>query len=134
MGSTIPFLNEYERVLVREIINDRKVVATHLFSFHQIVKNPLDESRQKKFGFGFALMNDNKITYFRIQDHLRNMGWGRQALKRLIEHLKGKYGWQPDDLDLDIVELPETDDPDRFKRMFKSVIAEIQPKKKKDCH
>ncbi len=120
-----PFLNEYERVLARKIINDRKAVVTHLFSFHLIVKNPLDESQQKKFSFGFALMNDNKITYFRIQDHLRNMGLGRQALKRLIEHLKGKYGLQPEELDLDIVVLPGTE-PGRFKRMFKSVIAKIR--------
>ena len=141
------FLNEYERLLVRQIINIRKVFPTHLFSFHLMVKNPLDESQQKRFGFGFVLMNEEKIAYFRIQDHLRDMGLGRIALKELIIHIQDRYKLKPEDLkknikldeealkkyksrleaeklDLYDKELQKTD-PDMFKQMLSSVIAEL---------
>jgi hypothetical protein len=35
--------------------------------------------------FGFALGSRKKIVYMRVQDHLRNMGLGQRALKRMIE-------------------------------------------------
>jgi len=141
------FLNEYERLLVKKLINTKEVSATHLFSFHLMVKDPLDESQQKKFGFGFALMNEKKIAYFRIQDHLRDMGLGRIALKELIIHIqepyklkpeilkqdikldekaleKYKYGLEDKKLDLYDKEFQKTD-PNMFKQMLSSVISEL---------
>ncbi len=48
--------------------------------------NPLNSDECKKFGFGFALTDsENKIFYFRVQDHLRRMGLGRKALLRLMQ-------------------------------------------------
>ena len=142
------FLNEYELLLLREIINIKKVAATHLFSFYLMVKNPLDESQQKRFDFGFGLMNDKKIAYFRIQDHLRGMGLGRQALKKLAIHIQEKYNLNPKDLTIQVKldkdalknykyrkdaekpdlfdkELQKTD-PDKFEQMLSSVIIEIR--------
>jgi hypothetical protein len=36
-----------------------------------------------RFTFGFAVILDNEFVMFRIQDHLRKMGLGRQALRVL---------------------------------------------------
>ncbi|MEO8158090.1 MAG: hypothetical protein ABI648_09865 [Betaproteobacteria bacterium] len=40
------------------------------------------------FPVGLALTRGGAIVFFRIQDHLRNMGLGRQALERLFETYK----------------------------------------------
>ena len=37
------------------------------------------------FTFGFALGSRKKIVYMRVQDHLRKMGLGQRALKRMME-------------------------------------------------
>jgi hypothetical protein len=50
------------------------------------VTDPIDQRNHKTFHFGFALVDaDNKIIYFRVQDHLRKMGLGRKALKKLVD-------------------------------------------------
>ncbi len=35
------------------------------------------------FTFGFALVTNGQLVYLRVQDHLRNMGLGRQALRAM---------------------------------------------------
>jgi hypothetical protein len=37
------------------------------------------------FGFGFALASGKKIVYMRVQDHLRKMGLGQRALRRMMQ-------------------------------------------------
>lgn len=54
------------------------------------------------YTFGIALVKDANIVFFRIQDHLRRMGLGRQAMRALVEQklVKGARiprsygGWQ----------------------------------------
>ena len=93
-------------------------------------------------------MNDKKIVYFRIQDHLRGMGLGRQALKKLAIHIQEKYNLNLKDLTIQVKldkdalknykyrkdaekpdlfdkELQKTD-PDKFEQMLSSVIIEIR--------
>jgi hypothetical protein len=48
------------------------------------------------FTFGFALGLGKKIVYMRVQDHLRKMGLGQRALKRLMEADLGYTDLQPE--------------------------------------
>lgn len=42
-----------------------------------------------RFHFGFALLVDGRLSYFRIQDHLRRMGLAREAMNLLLAKKPG---------------------------------------------
>lgn len=53
-----------------------------------------------RFHFGFAVLSDNRLLYFRIQDHLRRMGLARQAMALLSAQVPAmevelQAWWQP---------------------------------------
>ena len=76
------------------------------------------KSAALEFTCGFALASEDKLVYFRVQDHLRRMGLAREALKAVCA--KGKY--------LNIAEHAQTDTPEdmeRFRSLLKSVLREI---------
>jgi hypothetical protein len=41
-----------------------------------------------RFNFGFAVVYENRLVLFRVQDHLRKMGLARQALRALVHQHK----------------------------------------------
>ena len=61
--------------------------------------------------FGFALGSRKKIVYMRVQDHLRKMGLGQRALKRMMEPDLGYTELQPE-------VSAETPDAQTFRRLF----------------
>jgi hypothetical protein len=63
-------------------------VPRHCYGFYLTVQNPLAQAGGIRFCFGFALTVASKdtiqIDYFRVQDHLRQMGLGRQAMEKFV--------------------------------------------------
>lgn len=51
----------------------------------------LDEQFGFPVGYAVCIRNSSEITLFRIQDHLRKMGLGRQGLKALIQHRQDNH-------------------------------------------
>ncbi|HEX8984764.1 MAG TPA: patatin-like phospholipase family protein [Bryobacteraceae bacterium] len=49
------------------------------------ISDPGDPTRTLRFPVGFALATGRRLVYFRIQNHLRRMGLGRDALAQLID-------------------------------------------------
>ena len=79
-------LNPFEQKIVENFKREKDYRFKTIFLFKLKVTDPIDQRNHKTFHFGFALVNDeNKIIFFRIQDHLRKMGLGRMALKKLVE-------------------------------------------------
>jgi hypothetical protein len=81
------------------------------------------------FTFGFAVLHDSRLVYFRVQDHLRNMGLGRRALITLIEH-EDRAGRS---VALDLKEMPlhtqetfSASDQAAFRQMFRAVQLEFK--------
>jgi hypothetical protein len=80
-------LNPYEQKVVLNFKQDGKYFFVSLYVLELKVRNPLDSKNDKTFHFGFALVNAEKeLVYFRVQDHLRQMGLGKTALKKLKTH------------------------------------------------
>jgi hypothetical protein len=78
-------LNPYEQKVVKNFKRGNKYLFRTLFLFKLKVSDPLDQTHHKTFHFGFALVNEKKkIIFFRVQDHLRQMGLGRKALKKMV--------------------------------------------------
>jgi GNAT superfamily N-acetyltransferase len=96
------------------------------------------------FGFGFALLVDDKIGYFRVQNHLRKAGLGRKALAKLLDRYrdnllprKSPNSNEPIDVGYELLEVPTTafevptdKDKERFRRLYRSVsftVAKTEP-------
>ena len=79
-------LNPFEQKVVENFKHASGYRFKTIFVLKLKVIDPIDKSNHKTFHFGFALVNsENKIIFFRIQDHLRKMGLGRMALTKLVE-------------------------------------------------
>ena len=79
-------LNPFEKKIVENFKREKDYRFKTLYLFKLKVADPIELRNHKTFHFGFALVNaENKIIFFRIQDHLRKMGLGRMALKKLVE-------------------------------------------------
>ncbi len=72
------------------------------------------------FPFGFALVNGNNLSYFRVQDHLRKMGLARKSMRALVESRV------VDSVDRKLVPAAEFRN---FERLFKSVLESIGRKR-----
>ena len=79
-------LNPFEQKVVENFRHGTSYRFETIFLLKLKVTDPIDKDNYKTFHFGFALVDsENKIIFFRIQDHLRKMGLGRMALKELVE-------------------------------------------------
>ena len=92
-------------------------------------------SNLMQFPFGFALIVDDKIGYFRVQNHLRKAGLGRQALEELL--LRYPLTGENRDVDLlevppDAFEVPTEPDMERFRVLYRSVRFTLGLKKTKN--
>lgn len=126
-------LNPYEQKIMNNFVNNEDYLLKRIFLLKLKVENPINTDDYKTFHFGFALVNaHNKLIYFRVQDHLRMMGLGRRALKKIKErHSIHKYC---PDVAKEIMELPpKTDaiplDPknlEGFERMCNRLGIEVE--------
>lgn len=81
-------LNSLERGLVAELA-ERNPDVDRLLLLRLAVRDPAGEATRDdvadfRFTFGFALVRDAGLLYFRIQDHLRKMGLARRSLRHLV--------------------------------------------------
>jgi hypothetical protein len=117
-------LNPYEQKVVKNFKRGNKYLFQTLFLFKLKVSDPLDQTHHKTFHFGFALVNaEKKIIFFRVQDHLRQMGLGGKALKKMvgsdpIDKFSKKAFLEilKETKDPDVIPIPEQD-LNRFERM-----------------
>jgi hypothetical protein len=83
--------NSYEVELLKRFQmkypNDSPLVVHPL---ELVVFDPLKKGNQRTFVFGFCVVDhpskhDGRIRYYRVQDHLREMGLGRKGLEKLFD-------------------------------------------------
>jgi hypothetical protein len=86
-------LNFLEVMLVRDFLelNAEAAPPDRLLVLRVAVGDPTTvaggPSNGFRFTFGFALASGDRLLFLRVQDHLRKMGLGRSALRRLVrEH------------------------------------------------
>jgi hypothetical protein len=86
-------LNFLEVMLVRDFLelNAEAAPPDRLLVLRVAVGDPTavagGASNGFRFTFGFALASGDRLLFLRVQDHLRKMGLGRSALRRLVrEH------------------------------------------------
>ena len=74
-----------------------------------------------RFTFGFALIHENTLGYFRIQDHLRKTGLGSRALAALLGHdcASGVTTVEPFAVPSSAPEIPRAEDIQRVKEQFR---------------
>ena len=80
-------LNAHERKLIERFLekNPDEAAGLRVLVLKQVVENPLgDDEEQIDFAFGFALACKDRLVFFRVQDHLRNVGLARRALRTII--------------------------------------------------
>jgi hypothetical protein len=94
-GISAPELNFHERDLVDELCRiypDVKRTGSVLLL--QMVVSDLSVATASRpasafrFTFGFAVLLQNQFVLFRIQDHLRTIGLGRLALRKVIDRYR----------------------------------------------
>ena len=79
------------------------------------------------FTFGFAVVNaDQKIAYIRVQDHLRNMGLARRAIRELIK-APNSVRWGDKSCLRHPHERFGPNEPERLERLFKDLEPKPQP-------
>ncbi len=78
-------LNPHEAQLVKEILGHVVASKSTLYTLKILVKDVLTGKEPIDFNFGFAVVEANKLVYYRVQDHLRMMGLGRWGLCELIK-------------------------------------------------
>jgi hypothetical protein len=122
-------LNPFELMIIKELVKKCNIDFDKIFSFELIVQNILDRNEEKIFNYGFALIKKsqdgiNELIQFRVQDHLRGMGLGRNALREMVKNynvgrlydIKCKPGI--------IKQIDPADNRYAFNWLFQSVIAE----------
>ncbi len=86
-------LNFLEKNLILDFESSNPECANELFVLQLKVADPIRTMEKTslakpshiQFTFGFALVGERRILYFRVQDHLRRMGLARGALRELIK-------------------------------------------------
>jgi len=83
-------LNEHEQDQVLDsYVGGGKQVTVYRLELS--VRHPLQKkSALMTFGFGYAVMIGDELVMYRVQDHLRGMGLGRQGLVALVAENKGR--------------------------------------------
>ncbi len=88
------FLNFLEREQIETFLEYGKVMVRDVVQFElSVAGTAIGRSEAKKilrFGFGYALLGaDKEVVLMRIQDHLRTMGLGREALLEMAREIGG---------------------------------------------
>ncbi len=124
--------NYFERHIIEDLLKNPKIKPCKIFPI--LVKtadNPFKDDSPCYFNVGFVIMDlkQTRIYYFRIQNHLRQMGLARRSLRALLSH----SSFQQNDIRVDFIgpssraqEIVSTDNRLQFIQYFYSVKNEIQ--------
>jgi hypothetical protein len=126
-------LNFLEETLVREFCarNTGEWAPDRLFVCRMAVGDPTaapGDADAFRFTFGFALTRGDTLLFLRVQDHLRRMGLGRQALRRLVrEHGVTEVETVPNDR-LPTYSRSQAGEArgDALRSLFRSVLDEVE--------
>jgi hypothetical protein len=124
--------NYFERHIIEDMLKNPKMKPCKIFPILiKTADNPLKDDSPCYFNVGFVIMDleQTRIYYFRIQNHLRQMGLARKSLRVLLSH----SSFQQNDIRVEFIEpssnAPEivsTDSHLKFTQFFYSVKSEIQ--------
>jgi hypothetical protein len=107
-----------------------------VYHLRMTVAAPVSGEEHFHFTFGFALVHDQKLVLFRVQDHLRRMGLARQALQRLprgialdytaLRKFSGLPAGQVEERELatELREMAKNENLNRFEQLFRSAQQE----------
>ncbi len=130
--ATDPRLNFLELSLVRQLTEKNPGRVDRLFVLRLVVRDPTSvgqgDGGELRFTFGFAAAHGDALVFFRVQDHLRKMGLGRDGLDVLIRRqgLREVEELRPDQLPEWSLGKSGEHDVERFRRLFRSVLNEVQ--------
>lgn len=84
-GKAVGELNFAEREMLMPHAHHWHDKSARLARFDLVVRYGLMNCVElRRFHFGFALIVDGQLAFYRIQDHLRGLGLGRKAMEQLI--------------------------------------------------
>ncbi len=98
------------------------------------VSDPFGKEPDFEFPVGFGLLKKSdtgpeySLAYYRIQDHLRRMGLGREGLRKLQEKYTGIYV----DLPLGLTRVIHEAEPDKLQNLWHLVLWSNPAAKRKD--
>ncbi|HEX2252278.1 MAG TPA: hypothetical protein VHQ65_03315 [Thermoanaerobaculia bacterium] len=124
-------VNFLEGSLVRELVAATPGLADRLLVLRLVVADPSamhgDEAERLAFTFGIALVAGTDLVYLRVQDHLRKMGLGRRALRRLISghQVRGVRPLARDRMPEYSRHRASERRRDKLRELFRSVINEV---------
>lgn len=129
-------LNALERQQIAHIIKNHCACTCTVYQLDLAVNKPkalgFPDNKSKPlfaFNFGYAVVSNNRLIMFRVQDHLRNMNLGRRGLKELLKEEKNRgLEFITEDTDKLLDELNEAKVEkrlERFHAMLESVKAEL---------
>lgn len=131
-------LNRTERKLVEDFVEKQGTQPKlWLCPFHLETADRRSKEDKQEFVIGFAILRamaemvqevGRSLDYFRIQDHLRQMGLGRDALRLLLRHDKGITRFKtPSDLEkAEPAEQAKRAEVEEMISLLKSVWAEVR--------
>ena len=127
-------LEKYQIAIIAEQFPDISVYAFIIGDLEALGNKDILTLPPISFNVGYAIIQDCKLTFFRIQDHLRNMGLGRKALQSLIDYCRdcesasrarlhlAEYG----DIETLLASLQDTAEPESGYRNFKAMFQEAK--------
>lgn len=144
---------EFELLKLFFVYNPKLVKTARIFRFYLVpgkvtefsssepgeAKQPQGEhkssstSDELSFPFAFAILAQvtnkqtgaatDSLVYFRVQDHVRRMGLGREALQKMLNKVGGELPVKLYEMHPDAHEVPTSEDRLRFLRLFDSAKA-----------
>jgi hypothetical protein len=129
--ATDPRLNFLELSLIRQLTERNPGRIDRLFVLRLVVRDPTSvgqgDGGELRFTFGFAAAHGDALVFYRVQDHLRKMGLGREGLEALIRRngIRKTEGLRPDQLPEWSLGKAGEHEVERFRRLFRSVLNEV---------
>ncbi len=126
-----PRVNFLEISLVRGLAEKSPGWLDRLFILRLVVRDPTSvgqgEGGELRFTFGIAAASGDALAFFRVQDHLRKMGLGREGLEVLIRKhgIRRLEELRPDQLPAWSLAKAGEHDLERFHRLFHSALYEV---------
>ncbi|HQR52081.1 MAG TPA: patatin-like phospholipase family protein [Burkholderiales bacterium] len=122
-------LNFLEKDLEAQLVaqhTDLQRDALQIDRIEIVVSDPQESGKSVRLPVGLAITDSTskEVVFFRIQDHLRRMGLGRVALRKLIQK-RGVKGARPLTLVKPALETVGPEEQRRFERLFRSVLYEL---------
>lgn len=120
-------LNSFERDILLAFLEENQDVD-QIFALKVVInKDGGSTSEFLRFPCGFAVTRGSRLVLFKIQDHLRKMGLGRMALKRLLDDGKIKEAPKLGQIPKPYRDEFSKENEARLRRLFRSVEVESHP-------